>query len=178
MLRRIGFRRLLPPVQLVFGSVLVLANAPFVGLCINLPAIIFVGLIFIGLRLLIPARLNGVAVALHWNYAACYYGVSALAVLTLWYFVGLWIDYSVGYLSVRPPKPTSRWSLVVFAVSVSGFLLAVWLWVMQVLLNQLGSEAILYLSAVVFWTGLALLVLSLRLLRSRRAISPSIRQTK
>ena len=145
MIRHIGFRRLLPPLQLVlFGLLSLMAHwdrlgqKPCTQLWVSLEAPVFAqegetltlpppchepitSLIATGLNL--PAVFASLLVAdtiLHHTSDEWLFITSSPAILILWYWAGLWIDRRLGFV----PVPHRRWRFsrtyakVAYAISV------------------------------------------------------------
>jgi len=166
-MRRIGFRRLLPPVQLVlFGTLIWFADreeqrqlpcsVAWVPLAPTVYAQDQADVGFddscrrplaesIAVDLNLPAVFAGAlaAVALRHDTDRAVYGASAPAVLILWYLVGLWIDRRLGY--VAGPLRRRRYPLLLLKAAL-GFCLLLFLlsdagWVFHPVSGMMGLIA-------------------------------------
>jgi len=174
-MRRIGFRRLLPPVQpVLFGSFLWVADWEkqrrqpcFEGISLTpsvyaqeQPEIPFrppcrsskAELVAMGVNL--PAVFAGLltAAALRHDTDRWQNGASTPAVVLLWYWVGLWIDRHLGY--VAAPQRRRRYPLFLlraaFALCLLFFLLSALRWAVG---SNRGVEWVTVTSALGCWSG-------------------------
>jgi hypothetical protein len=192
MMRRIGFRRLLLPVQLaLFGVLSLIASwervhqqpcsyvwssldfqvfaqegpgtGPFPAPCHEPRALLIV------LPLNLPAALVGLILQdslLHRSSDAWLFLVSAPAVVLLWYLVGLWIDRRLGFVAL----PKGRRFPPIFARLAFGLSVLILIFAAIVVLRSVLShhriEEIVVATSIAGWSGFLFVVTRLNLRRS------------